>query len=141
MEIVELTSQADFERAYPVMAELRGHHSIESFLAALTEMTPGGYRLLAAQEDGDIKALAGIGFGVNLYYGRYLWVYDLITTESARSRGYGAALIEHLEGLARSEGCDTIALASALHRKDAHRFYEDKVGYERASYTFHKTLS
>jgi hypothetical protein len=45
-----------------------------------------------------------------------------------------------LERFALDEGCDTIALASGLQRKDAHRFYEDRLGYKRASYTFHKTL-
>jgi GNAT superfamily N-acetyltransferase len=141
MEIVEFTTPEDLERAYPVMHELRHHLSPEAYNDALEAMTQRGYRLFAATDDGEVKALAGIGFGVNFYYGSYLWVYDLITTESARSKGYGAKLLSYLEDLARAEGCDTIALASALWRKDAHRFYEEKMGYEKPSYTFHKTLT
>ena len=49
--------------------------------------------LLAVRDDGAIKALAGIAHLTNLYYGRHIWVYDLITTAAERSKGYGAALL------------------------------------------------
>lgn len=103
-------------------------------------MRPKGYRIFAGRSDGEIAALAGVGFGVNLYYRRYLWVYDLITTEKARSRGHGKALLDHLEELAKAEGCDTVALSSSFHRKDAHRFYEEKAGYRKTGYTFWKGM-
>jgi GNAT superfamily N-acetyltransferase len=139
LEITELET-SEFEESYSVMRELRDHIASDVYPKLLEEMHGGGYRLFAVREAGRIVALAGIGFGVNLYYGRYLWVYDLITAESERSRGHGRALLAYLEDLARSEGCDTIALSSALHRKDAHRFYEEKVGFDRAGYTFRKAL-
>ncbi len=106
----------------------------------LAEMIPRGYRLFALEDNGRIVALAGVGRGVNLYYGRYLWVYDLITDETARSHGYGARLLDHVEEVARDEGCETIALSSAFHRTDAHRFYTDRAGYEKVSYVFKKDL-
>ena len=138
--MIELTSEADFRRAWPVMSQLRIDLDEASYMELLSEMRPGGYRLFALEVDDDIKALAGVSIGANFYYRRYLWVYDLITTEADRSSGHGAALMTELERFARQEGCDTIALASGLHRSDAHRFYEDRLGYKRASYTFHKTL-
>ncbi len=103
-------------------------------------MRPLGYRLFAGRVEGVIAVLAGVGFGVNFYYGRYLWVYDLVTGEANRSRGHGKAMLDHLEALAREHGCHTVALSSALHRTDAHRFYEDKAGYDRVSYTFVKQV-
>ena len=75
---------------------------------------------------GVIRALAGIGELTNLYDGRHIGVYELITSASERSRGYGKALMDRVETLARDLGCDTVALASGLQRADAHRFYEDK---------------
>jgi GNAT superfamily N-acetyltransferase len=138
--MIELTSDADFRRAWPVMSQLRTDLDEAAYMELLSEMRPDGYRLFALEVDGDIKALAGVSIGTNFYYRRYLWVYDLITTEAARSSGHGTALMGELERLAREERCDTIALASGLHRSDAHRFYEDRLGYKRASYTFHKTL-
>jgi GNAT superfamily N-acetyltransferase len=140
MEIRELTTEDEFRAAFPVMHELRDQLDEGEYLQLVAQMRPGGYRLIAAEEDGRIVALAGIGIGVNFYYRRYLWVYDLITSEAERSKGHGLALMEYLEELARKEGCDTLALASALHRTDAHRFYTDRIGMEKPSYTFSKSL-
>lgn len=141
MKIRELTTDREFRAAWEVMRELRGHLDEETYMDRVAEMKPSGYRLVAAEEDGRVVALAGIGREKNLYYGRYMWVYDLITTEAARSRGHGLALLRHVEDLAREEGCDVLALSSALHRTDAHRFYLDKVGMEKRSYTFVKELT
>lgn len=139
-EIVELTETHEIGTAFDCMSRLRPHLTPESFVAMVDEMAPKGYRLFAVREDARIVAVAGVGFSTNLYYGRYLWVYDLVTQEEARSKGHGALLLGHLEEMARAEGCDTVALSSGLKRADAHRFYEDKMGFEKASYTFKKDL-
>lgn len=140
MNIRELLSDEDFDAAYPVMHELRDHLDKAKYLELLTEMRKEGYRMIAAEDDGAIVALAGIGTGVNFYYGHYMWVYDLITAESGRSKGYGLALLQHLEEMARAEGCENIALSSAHFRKDAHRFYEDKAAMDNSGYVFVKKL-
>jgi GNAT superfamily N-acetyltransferase len=124
------------------MRQLRPQYDEDSLVARISEMRARyGYRLFARDQDGSIAALAGIGFGLNLYYGRYLWVYELITSEHSRSTGHGLALMRFLEDLARSEGCDTIALSSALYRADAHRFYEDKVGMDKNAYAFSMSVT
>lgn len=139
--IIELTSEEEFRRAFPVMNELRTHFMThEEYETQLGIMRKDGYRLFAIEEDGGYVALAGIAIRTNFYYGRYLYVYDLITSEKVRSRGHGKALLDHLEELARAGGCQTIALSSGVQRQDAHRFYEDKMGYDRVSYVFKKEL-
>jgi GNAT superfamily N-acetyltransferase len=140
MSITELTTDEEFIEAYEVMHELRTDLSLEQYLELLADMRPAGYRLFAARDEGRIVALAGIGLGTNFYYQHYLWVYDLITTDASRSRGHGKALLDHLEVVAREAGCQTLALASGLHRIDAHRFYTDKMKMDRGSYTFAKDL-
>jgi GNAT superfamily N-acetyltransferase len=123
------------------MNELRTHLiDISEYENILEEMRRGGYRMFAVVEDDEYVALAGIAIRTNFYYGRFLYVYDLITSEKVRSRGHGKLLLEHLEELARLDGCQTIALSSGVQRSDAHRFYEDKMGYDRVSYVFKKTL-
>ena len=140
-EIRELASPTDLRAAYAVMNELRTHlMDVDEYESTLTEMLAGGYRMFAAEEDGEIVALAGIAIRTNFYYGRFLYVYDLITSEAKRSKGHGKLLLDHLEALARADGCQTIALSSGVQRADAHRFYEDKMGYDRVSYVFKKTL-
>jgi GNAT superfamily N-acetyltransferase len=141
MQIVELRKESELRSAYPVMFELRDHLSEDGYMRLLKDMTSAGYRLFALKDQERIVALAGISVGTNFYYGRYMWVYDLITTLSERSKGHGERLLSFLEDLARTEGCDTVALSSALHRKDAHRFYEDRMGYERVSYVFKRPLA
>ena len=104
-------------------------------------MVPDGYRLLSLQDDeGTIEALAGFRIATNLYYGKHAWVYELVTAETARSRGHGAMLLGHVEELAGAEGCELVALSSGLQRLDAHRFYEDRMGYDRVSYCFTKPV-
>lgn len=140
MKVSELTSHQQMVESYEVMHELRTDLSLERYLELLAEMRPNGYRLFSVHDGGRIVALAGIGLGTNFYYKHYLWVYDLITTDGARSQGHGKALLDYLEELARNEGCDTIALSSGLQRTDAHRFYADKMKMTRASYSFVKAL-
>jgi GNAT superfamily N-acetyltransferase len=140
MSIEELTTRDEMAEAYDVMHELRTDLNLDQYLELLERMQPDGYRLFALRDEGRIVALAGVGIGTNFYYRHYLWVYDLITTDRGRSKGHGKALMDHLEALARKEGCDTLALASGLQRKDAHRFYEERIGMTRASYTFSKDL-
>lgn len=139
--IRELTTDAEFRAAWEVMSELRDHLDEETYMQRALKMRETGYRLIAALEGGRIVALAGIGSEMNLYYGRYLWVYDLVTSEASRSKGHGLALLAFVEDLARQEDCDVLALSSGLHRIDAHRFYLDKAKMDKRSYTFVKDLS
>ena len=140
MPIHELTTRDELKRAFPVLNELRDHLDEDSYLEAVHDMTARGYRLFALEIDDEIVALAGISEGLNFYFGRYIWVYDLITSAKVRSRGHGQELLTHIEELAKRQGCGVVALGSALFRKDAHRFYEERMGYERVSYTFVKKL-
>ncbi len=139
-DIRELISAGDLRAAFPVMRQLRTHLSEDEFVATVGAMRPEGYRLLALFNEGRAVALAGVAVLTNLYHGRHVWVYDLVTDEAARSRGHGARLLAWVEGFAREQGCARVALSSGVQRVDAHRFYERKMGYARASYVFTKNL-
>lgn len=142
MKIVELEGRDEYRRAWPVMRELRGHLSEDRYLEIIDLMVPDGYRLLALEDDdGTIQALAGIRTGTNLYYGRHIWVDELVTAPAARSLGHGAKLLRHVEDLAVAEGCELVGLSSGLKRVDAHRFYEQRVDYSRAAYVFTRQVA
>ena len=132
--------EAELEESYEVMRELRMHLTKEVYLARVQEMRARGYRLLALKVEGEIAALAGVTFDLNLYWGRHLFVYDLVTAEAHRSQGYGKRLLNYIHELAREENCEAVALSSSFPREGAHRFYERK-GYERTGYTFRKKLA
>ncbi len=139
MEIVELVSEAELKEAFPVIREL--HHELEEerYLELLAEMVPNGYRMFAVRDSGEVAAVAGIQVLTNLYYERHLYVYDLVVTAGTRSKGYGQALMEHVESIAREEGCKYVALACGREREGALRFYE-RLGFERPGYSMRKAL-
>lgn len=139
-DVRELTSEEEWTGAHPLMTQLRTDLTLEAFLEARPVMQAEGYRLLALYEDGAPRALAGIALLTNLYYGRHVWVYDLVTDESSRSRGHGRRLLGFVEALAREEGCTVAALASGLQRLRAHEFYREKMGYAAVSWNFRKDL-
>jgi GNAT superfamily N-acetyltransferase len=140
MDIVELQTADELRESFPVMRQLRTHLDADGYLELLRIMMARGYRLLAVRDDGRIVALAGIEIRTSLHIGRHVWVYDLVSDGNARSRGYGRTLLSYVEDLARRDGCGVIALNSGLQRVDAHRFYEQHMGFDRVSYSFSKRL-
>ena len=140
MEIVELRSAAEHSEVLPILRELYPSLDEGRYATLLAEMVADGYRQFALRnEAGEIVAVAGVAVHVNLYYGRHLNVYDLVVTEGARSKGYGGLLMDHVEGIARREGCETAALAVSLEREGALRLYERR-GYQKPSYAMRKAL-
>ena len=140
MEIVELRSAAERTEVLPILRQLYPSLDEGRYLALLAEMIDDGYRQFAVRnEAGEVVAVAGVAVHVNLYYGRHLYVYDLVVKEDARSKGYGGLLMDHVEGVARREGCETAALACDLEREGALRLYESR-GYQKPSYAMRKAL-
>jgi GNAT superfamily N-acetyltransferase len=140
MEIVELCSAAQRSEALPILRELYPSLDEGRYAALLAEMIDDGYRQFAVRNEiAEIVALAGVAVHVNLYYGRHLYLYDLVVKEDARSKGYGGLLMDHVEGVARREGCETAALACGFEREGALRLYERR-GYQKPSYAMRKAL-
>jgi hypothetical protein len=48
--------------------------------------------------------------------------------------------LSFVQDLVKDEGYETVALSSGLQREKAHRFYEDKMGYDKVSFVFKKML-
>ncbi|MFJ7886551.1 GNAT family N-acetyltransferase [Lysinibacillus xylanilyticus] len=138
--IKQLTFQQEWMEAYPVMAQLRTKLTLEKYLLLLKEMTRDGYLLFALYENMQIVAVAGLSWRVNFYSERHIFVYDLVTDEKYRSRGYGEKLLHYLHQWGKENGAHYIALESGIQRTSAHRFYEDRLGYEKWCYSFRKAL-
>lgn len=137
--IRELKKDEEILSAYPVMNELRTHFNKEEFLSLVKEaMEVDRYKLFSMEADGRIVAVTGFKEMTTLYYGRFVWVCDLVTSESDRSQGYGEELLQFVENWSKDHGYDRIALSSGLKRTRAHQFYESKMDYERVSYVFKK---
>lgn len=128
---------ADLARCAPVMLQLRPHLSAEQFAAQVKRQKAQGYYLAALEERdaGKVRAVAGFRFYEMLAHGKVLYVDDLVTDESGRSKGYGAALLDWLVEQARAAECDSLQLDSGVQRFGAHRFYF-RQGMHISSYHF-----
>ncbi|GLC24293.1 GNAT family N-acetyltransferase [Roseisolibacter agri] len=125
MPIVRAESDAQILATCRVMRQLRPHlPEGDGYLAVIrTLMADDGYRLAAVVEDGEVRAAAGYRMHGTLYAGRVLMLDDLVSDETERSRGHGAALLAWLRDEARAHGCRELHLLSNTVRERAHRFY------------------
>ena len=139
-DVRELTTEAEWRAAFPVLSQLRDHLTEVEYLEYLHEMRREGYRLFALYENDAIVSVAGVAPRTNFYNGHHLFVYDLVTRADRRSEGHGGRLMAFLEEWAADHGCEHLTLESGLWREDAHRFYEDDLGMDRYCYTFEKEL-
>jgi len=141
MELVDIDpgDSRFLEDALPVLRELRPHLTAESAGAVYEEGFPQGLRYSAAYLEGRCVGVAGWRIVAAMVSIRKLYIDDLVTTESARSRGVGSFLIAALEGRARDAGCVVVDLDSGVQRADAHRFYE-REGFERTSFHFARLI-
>lgn len=116
-------TDAQIERCFPVMHELRPHLEAHTFVRLVRAMQKEGFRLAALEAGGEVRAVAGFRINVLLARGKNLYVDDLVTAESSRSHAYGGAMLRWLIQYARERDCDTFDLDSGVHRFRAHRFY------------------
>ncbi|MFG6113952.1 GNAT family N-acetyltransferase [Halobacillus sp. MO56] len=137
----ELQSKEDILEAYPVIKQLRTHLDASTYYQLVAEAKEtDGYRMFALYDGEKIVAVVGFEPMTTLYYGRFIWVCDLVTDENSRSNGYGKVLLEFVHDWAKQKGYESVALSSGLQRTDAHRFYEEKVDYDKVSYVFKKRM-
>ena len=130
----------EIENCFEVMSELRTKLRRSDFLKTIRHMESEGYRLAFIEDDGKIVSVAGYRTYTNLFMGKHLYVDDLATSDSARSKGYGEQMVNWLRNEARKEACTVFHLDSGTHRGAAHRFYFSQ-GFTIASYHFSEELS
>lgn len=98
------------------------------------------YLTLVADTNDGVVGVAGATLG--LYYekdGNYARLLVLTVASTARGRGIGSQLVDAAERWAASNGARDIVVNSALHRAEAHSFYERR-GYVRTGYRFVRQL-
>ncbi|MDH5786430.1 MAG: GNAT family N-acetyltransferase [Chromatiales bacterium] len=139
MKIQLATTDTEIATCYPVMQQLRPHITEEEFLPRVREQQESGYLLAYIEDEGEVVAVAGFRLGLNLAWGRFLYVDDLVILAQRRSTGYGKQLLQWLHDYALEHACEQLHLDSGLQRKEAHRFYL-REGMSKASYHFVDTL-
>ena len=127
-------------RCSSVMRELRPHIKAIDFAARVLQQQTEGYHLAFLELDGVVRSVAGFRIFNLLFSGRTLYIDDLVTHDSDRSRGFGAALFDWLVEYAKKEGCAHLTLDSGVQRFAAHRFYL-KRGMDITSHHFDLKLT
>ncbi|HQT67033.1 MAG TPA: GNAT family N-acetyltransferase [Acetobacteraceae bacterium] len=105
----------------------------------MRKMFTEGAEMAVVVEAERIRAIAIYRCLHTTYQGYRFYVDDLVTDESARSRGFGGQMIDWLEARARVRGCPALALDSGTQRLRAHKFYFAK-GFFVVSFSFLKKL-
>ncbi|PZX01223.1 acetyltransferase (GNAT) family protein [Psychrobacillus insolitus] len=138
--ISELINTKQWLEAFPIMKQLRTDLTEETYIELLQDMSKDGYKLYAMYVEDEIVSLVGLSWRINFYNKRHIFIYDLVTDVSQRSFGYGEKLLKYIHDWANENGAEYVALESGLQRSDAHRFYEDKLNYDKWCYSFRKPL-
>ncbi|MEN1968743.1 GNAT family N-acetyltransferase [Lentibacillus sp. N15] len=138
--IIELKRKKQWLEAFPVINQLRTDLTEESFIGLLMEMKEQKYKLFALYEEDRIVSVAGVSWRVNFYNKRHVFIYDLATDAAYRSHGYGEKLLNFIHQWAKDQDAEFIALESGIQRTNAHRFYEEKMNYDKWCYSFRKEL-
>ena len=108
---------------YDVMVQLRPTYDHETFLLQVQKQILDKYQLVYLKSNNIICAAAGFRYSENLAWGKFLYVDDLITDSTQRSKGYGKLLLDWLIEQAKLNNCVGLHLDSGVQRIDAHRFY------------------
>ncbi|MDQ2088265.1 GNAT family N-acetyltransferase [Herbivorax sp. ANBcel31] len=141
IKIKELQSQNELLDAFPVIKQLRTHLDEETYLNLVLEAKKKDrYKMFALIDGKKMVAVTGFKPMITLYYGRFVWVCDLVTDINKRSKGYGEKLLTYVHKWAKENNYESVALSSGLHRTDAHRFYENRMDYDKVSYVFKVSL-
>ncbi|NJO48639.1 MAG: hypothetical protein HC840_03180 [Leptolyngbyaceae cyanobacterium RM2_2_4] len=86
MPIEFATADTDIAKCFLVVVQLRPHLTEATFVEQVKRQQESGYRLVYLEED-RVRAIAGFRILEMLGHGRLLYVDDLVSDDSERSKG------------------------------------------------------
>jgi GNAT superfamily N-acetyltransferase len=125
---------------YDVLKQLRVDLSYDEFEDLIYDMRHIEYKMIGIMDGNILICYAGVAVQTNLYYKRHLYIFDLVTDEKYRAKGYGKMMLEFLEDYAKVGMCERVVLSSDFDKNDAHEFYTQK-GFNKKSFEYTKNIS
>ena len=122
-DIRAVTTDVQLRELWPVVSQLRPHLDEDGFVTQSLRQFDGSFRATALYVDGVPRAFAGWRLLEMLAIGKHIYVDDLVTDATTRSKGHGKQLLDWLKTEAKRLGCVRLQLDSGTQRKDAHAFY------------------
>lgn len=121
--IALVKTDEEIDNCFSVVFELRPNLRQDTFRDYIRCLMAEGYQLAYKQENGKVVCVAGFRVSHNLFVGKNLYVDDLVTAETERSKGHGETMMNWLREFAISHECKAIHLDSGVQRFKAHKFY------------------
>ena len=116
------TNAAWLAAAEPLHRQLRPGIP-DPYVGYMRRMFDQGAEMAILTEGEAIRAIAVYRTYLTTFHGLRFYLDDLVTDETARSRGFGAQILAWCEQQARHRGCDVLDLDSGLQRARTHKFY------------------
>ena len=138
MQIRELDLK-ELQTVYEVISQLRTELSYKEFEDLIYDMRHMEYKMIGIMDREELICYAGVAVQTNLYHKRHLYVFDLVTDEKYRAKGYGKMMLDYLVDYAKMGMCENIVLSSGLEKINAHRFYEN-YGFTKKSFVYLKSV-
>lgn len=124
--ISEIKSSAELEQCYPILKELRENLTFQDFISIYEAAKENDhYTFIGAFDDERLIAVMGYRILFDYVHGKHVYIDDLVTTVSYRSKGIGAKLLKYAEAVAKELNCKGLRLCTGVDRKDSQRFYEN----------------
>jgi GNAT superfamily N-acetyltransferase len=136
------TATLDDSAGLAVLATHLGYPADAAAMRGRLERLEGrdDYATFVAEREGRLVGFTGVMQAWSYTYDEpSVRLLALVVEPDERGRGTGAALVQAVERWAAQHGGSQVHLTTALHREDAHRFY-DGLGYRRSGLRFVKTL-
>lgn len=142
MEIREIHHQ-DYSKIHSLIINEMGHDEVT--FDELSERlnlirSDKSYFLNVAINEKEIIGFISAIKSIGCIDGTSIEVCCLVVSQSYQKQGVGGALLGCIENIGLSEGITQFSLASGLHRKGAHAFFENR-NYEKGGYAFYKGLT
>jgi GNAT superfamily N-acetyltransferase len=134
-----ITELDEIKDSYLLLKEIRDNQTLDDFCTMFYFMKDEDYKMIGLYENSELITVSNIKLDFNSAYGKYIYIYDLVTKPEKRSQGYGKKMIKYISSLAISFDCENLVLNSLIDKVEAHRFYK-RENFEQNFYALVKPL-
>ena len=139
MDIIELQTEEDFEKAYLLLQELAPSLERNQFMKSLKNEYAANHKLFGLKESEKLVCVAAVWVLLTGLNEKIFWIHAFVTAASKRSHGYGSQLLNYLEEYAKNEGFSEIRVHA--HRRRAITFWQKKKGFEPFSQLLRRKIN
>ena len=133
-----LQSEKELDTGYAILKELRVELTREKFLEIYREAhRRDDYTLVGGFDRDALVGVMGYRILYDYVHGKHLYIDDLVVSEAARSKGFGAGFLKHAEILCHEFGGSLLRLSTGTGNERGKSFYE-REGWALRSVTYKK---